>query len=111
MEKDGIIHIRVSKEEKAFWKEYARAHGLSMSELFRRAVEAYINSGPGRDSDVCRFSGEKLYRVVMRFKPGSEFQEELFEGTLGAMMEALRLGTVRSHRKNKLSIIIDEDND
>ena len=49
---DTKLQIRIEEGKKEFWKEFADAHGMGLSELIRRGVEAYINSGPGRDSSV-----------------------------------------------------------
>ncbi len=36
------ISVRLSPEEKALFKKYAKMHGLSMSELVRRSVLEWI---------------------------------------------------------------------
>ena len=47
---------------------------------------------------------EREYIIEIKFKAGSEFQEEIFDTHLGVFMNALREGTLRGHKGNKIEI-------
>lgn len=50
MKKEEHIQIRIPRKKKEFWQAFAEVNGISLSELIRESVEAYLEGREYRPS-------------------------------------------------------------